>query len=252
MAGAVSRVKSARLRSTILSMLGGRCGRFSLMSRINVSRGRGAMARLCLRSKPMVELVLGFVPRDVADKQRIARHYQPGVLAAAGIGNGQRDMLRAVAGRMDDVQLGNTEAQFIAIFEVLVGICCLCLLMHINRRASAARNLTVARDVIGMVMRLDHGGYVHLSGRSQFEDIVHHIQAWIDHRAHARVRAANDVAGTAQVLFDDLLEVHRCTHLSKRIEWSWSSGSQKQGLHESIYLAQYYIIPLIHCETLAW
>src|SRR5579885_1645831 len=51
----------------------------------------------------------------IADEERIAGQHQPGVVAPARIGDREGDMLRAMAGRMDDAQAHDAKSQFAAV-----------------------------------------------------------------------------------------------------------------------------------------
>src|SRR5437868_3669334 len=84
----------------------------------------------------------------VADEEGVASQYQPGIIAAAGVGDGQGDVLRAMAGSMDDAQSGDTETQFISIFKILMWIGDICKFMHIDFGTSAAGNLAMAGNMV--------------------------------------------------------------------------------------------------------
>ncbi len=103
---------------------------------------------------------------DIADKEGIPRQHQPRVITAACVGDGQCNVLRAMSRCMDDTQLHHTKVQLIPVFELLMRIFRSGLLMHVDGRPCTPRKLSVAGDVVGMVVGLDHCHNSHAPGSS--------------------------------------------------------------------------------------
>ncbi len=86
-------------------------------------------------------------------------------------------------------------------------------LMRVYVRPRPPHKLAMAGDMIGVIVRLDHCRDLHTLRLGHRQNIIYHIQARVNHRAHLRVRAAHNITCAPQVLFDNLLEVHRCASL---------------------------------------
>src|SRR5579883_3480534 len=133
----------------------------------------------------------------VADEERVAGQYQPGVLATAGVRDGQGDMLGPMAGRMHDAQLDHAKGQLITILEVVMGKSYVRLLMDVNARSGSFGQFSVTRNVVGVIMRLNHGCHAQSLRRGQRENLVNHVQAWIDDGTCSGVGTTHNVASTA-------------------------------------------------------
>jgi hypothetical protein len=55
----------------------------------------------------------------------------------------------------------------------------------------------MAGNVIGVIVRLDDGGYLHTFCFRQRQDVVNHVETRINDSTNAGAGAANDIAGTA-------------------------------------------------------
>ena len=111
---------------------------------------------------------------------------------------------------MNNTQFRDAQHQLIPILQIFMGILYLRLFMDVDGRARATRDLPMSRDVIGMVVSLDNCLYPHSFCSGQFQNVVYHVQPRVNHGTDPFIQTANHIAGTAQIFFDQLLEVHRC------------------------------------------
>src|SRR5579883_983138 len=102
-----------------------------------------------------------------------------------------------------------------------------CQFVNVDGRARAAGKLAMPGDMVGVIVRLDHRRHPQALLRRHVQNIVHHIYTRINDRAHTGSGTANDVAGTTQVFFDQLLEVHTTLlypapcHASLSLSMTW-------------------------------
>src|SRR5260370_7923827 len=78
---------------------------------------------------------------------------------------------------VDDVQLNNGKAQFIAVLEVVVWVGYSCLLVDVDFCAGAAGKLPVALYIGGVVLGFDYRCHFEAPWGCYFYNFVFHFQA---------------------------------------------------------------------------
>ena len=117
-------------------------------------------------------------------------------------------MLGPVARRVHRLDLDLAELQPPAVGERLVRVLDVGELVDVDRRPGRPRQPPVARDVVGVVVGLEHVLDPHpvKAGEAQ---VWLDVPLRIDDRRDARVDVADQVGRAAQVLVDHLPEQHR-------------------------------------------
>ena len=149
-------------------------------------------------------------PSRVADEERVAGEDEPRLLGAGAVDHGEAAVLGPMAGRVNGAQDDLADLDLGSVFERLVRERRLGLAVDANRDPVLERETTVARDVIGVRVRLDNRHDPNLAAfrlRQHRLDVVLRID---DHR-DAGVLVADEVRGTAQVVVEELLEQHGAT-----------------------------------------
>ena len=146
---------------------------------------------------------------DVADEERVAAQHGDRVAAALGVAQQEGGVLGPVAGRVDRLDRHRlAQLQRPAVGERLVLVLGLGQLVDVDRRPGGAGEATVAGDVVGVVVRLQHVLDPHPVQAGEVHVGVD-VPLRVDHRGDARARVADQVGGAAEILVDDLSEEHR-------------------------------------------
>ena len=94
--------------------------------------------------------------RDIADEQRVAGQEDPGIVAALEVGDRDAAVLGAMARRVQDVERDLSEHDAIAVDDRPERVGGPAERMRRDPRAERRREDAVARDVVGVRVRLDH------------------------------------------------------------------------------------------------
>ena len=100
-------------------------------------------------------------PRDVADEQRVAGQHRPRLVAALGVDQRERRVLGPVPGRVQRAHPHAAELELPAVVERLVLVVGRGVAVDVDRRPGRRRQAAVARDVVGVVVRLEDVVDVH-------------------------------------------------------------------------------------------
>ena len=146
---------------------------------------------------------------DGADEQRVAREHEPWLRAACVIGDEHADRVGRVPGRVADLELDLAQTQRVAIDERHVREGHARRAMHVNGGLRGGAEVAVARDVIGVGVRLDHVGDREPLLARDTEIVVDAIPSGIDDDGAPRLGAADQVGQAAGLLVQELLEDHR-------------------------------------------
>jgi hypothetical protein len=157
-------------------------------------------------SSPFTRLYGEVRPAHIAHEESIAREEEPGLLGARCIGDGEGDMLRAVARGMDYAQSDMTYVENVPIFELTVWVVYSCALVNADLGPGKGE-LTVARHMVSMVVGLNNVPDTHPFTLGQLQ-VGTHVPLGIDYQALARAGIAHQIGSTAQVVTDELFEEH--------------------------------------------
>jgi hypothetical protein len=159
-------------------------------------------------------------PRDVAHEQAVARQHGPGLRAPVLVDQRERRVLGAMARRVQRAHGHVAERELPAVVERLVLVVHPRLAVDVDGRAGRRRQPPVARDVVGVVVRLEDvlDGNAHVAGQPQ---VLVDVEPGVDHRADPGALVADQVRGAAEVVVDDLTEQHqRLSRCPSDIAWA--------------------------------
>ena len=159
------------------------------------------------RSRALVARHREVGPPAVADEQRVAGQDEPRLVAARAVGDDDAAVLRAVPGRVEDVERDVAHLDAIGVAQRPVLVDGVRDLVDRDPAAVLLGEDPVPRDVIGMRMGLDHPDELGVVALAQREHLAH-VQRRVDHDGLAGDLAAHEIRGAAQVAPDDLLEDH--------------------------------------------
>ena len=144
---------------------------------------------------------------DVADEQRVAGQDGPRLVAAGRVGEREGRVLGPVPGRVQRADDERAERELPAVVERLVLVVGLGEAVHVDGRPGGGHEPAVARDVVGVVVGLEHvlDPHAEVAGEAQ---VVVDVELGIDDRGHAGVLIADEVAGAAEVVVRELAEEH--------------------------------------------
>ena len=144
---------------------------------------------------------------DVADEQGVAAQHRPRLVAAVRVDQREGRVLGPVARRVQRPDGQRAQPQLPAVVERLVLVVGRREAVDVHRRAGRGDEPAVARDVVGVVVRLEHVLDPHAQVAGQAQVLVD-VQPRVDDRGHARVLIADEVAGAAEVVVRELAEEH--------------------------------------------
>ena len=154
-------------------------------------------------------------PCDVAHEQAVAGEDGPGLAAPVRGDQRERGVLRPVAGGVDRADGDVAEPELPAVVEGLVLVVGRRLAVHVDRGPGGRCEAPVARDVVGVVVRLEDVLDVDTEEAGEAQVLVD-VELGIDDRGDAGVLVADQIAGAAQVVMDQLAEDHPPTLRRRR------------------------------------
>ena len=143
----------------------------------------------------------------VADEERVAREHEPRLVGARAIDDGEARVLGPVPGRVDRAQDDLAELQLHTVLERVVWILGRSRAVDRDRDAVLERQPAVARQVVGVRVRLDRPHDLHVAPGRRFQHRFDRVR-WIDDCGDARVLVADQIRRTAEVVVQKLLEQH--------------------------------------------
>jgi hypothetical protein len=145
-------------------------------------------------------------PREIRDEEGISREDEPGIVAAARIGDQIGGVLRTVARRRERADLHVADRDRVAVRDGLVLELDVRVLGDVDRGPRRASEPALARDMVGVVVRLENVADPEVVLVREAEVLVH-VPLRIDDRRLAPV--CDHVGGAAEVLMQHLPEEHR-------------------------------------------
>ena len=146
-------------------------------------------------------------PGDVADEQGVAREHGPRLRRARGVDEGERRVLRPVAGCRDRPNADRPDRQLPPVVDRVMRILGLGQPAHVDGRAGRGGEPPVPGDVIRVVVRLEDVRDPHPREPGE-RQVGLDIQARVDDRRLAGGVVADDVGGAAEIVVDELSEDH--------------------------------------------
>ena len=145
---------------------------------------------------------------DGADEERVAGEDEPRLGGTRVVGHEQADRVGGVAGRVAGLQLDVAEADHVAVGERRVREGHPGRAVHVDGGLGGGGEVAVARDVIGVRVRLDHVGDGQALLAGDAEIVVHAVPSRVDHDGAPGLGAADQVGQAARLLVQQLLEDH--------------------------------------------
>ena len=195
----------------------------------DLGRRRAAPAAVVQRAEDAARALLlvdrEVGPRDVADEQRVAGEHRPRLVAARGVDERERRVLGPVPGRVQRAHAQRAELELPAVVEGLVVVVGRGVAVDVDRRAGRGGEPAVARDVVGVVVGLEHVLDAHAQVAREAQVLVD-LEARVDDGRDAGVLVADQVGRAAEVVVGDLAEDHGST-LSRRV-WTQKLHAMRQ------------------------
>ena len=168
-------------------------------------------------------------PRDVADEEAVARQERPGLVAARAVDEREGRVLGAVAGGVDGAHDERAELELVAVVEGLVLVLRLRDPVDVNGRARGGREPAVTRDVVGVVVGLEHVVDLDAEVARELEVLVD-LEARVDHRGDARRVVTDEVRRASEVVVSDLPEDHVRIFSVNEPSWIWVHPKSRSGV----------------------
>ncbi len=163
-----------------------------------------------------VEEPLGALPRrdgevgagSVADEERVAGEHQPRLVSSRAVDHRERAVLGPVPRRVKRPDHDVAELDLRPVLEVLVLERRLRLAVEAHRQPVLERQPSVAGDVVGVRVRLEHADEPDAAPLRLDEERFDRVGR-VDGDGHARLLVADEVRGAAEVVVHELREEHR-------------------------------------------
>ena len=164
------------------------------------------------RSRHLLDRLLGVRvqvgPAGVADQQRVAAQHHPGIVDASVVGDEVGVMGGGVARRRDRFDLGVADPHDIAVGKWLVIELDPGPGRQIWSGAGALDQRRHPREVVGLDVRLQHGGDPGALGLGELDVGVDQIDVGVYDRQLALALAAQQVGGAGRFVVEELAEEH--------------------------------------------
>ena len=149
-------------------------------------------------------------PARVADEERVAGEDEPRLVAARAVGHREAAVLGAVARRVDRAQDDRADLDLRPVLERLVRERRLRLAVDADRDAVLEREPSVTGDVVGVGVRLEHADEADAPALRLRQHRLDEVRR-VDDDRDALVLVADEIAGAAQVVVQELREEHGAT-----------------------------------------
>jgi hypothetical protein len=149
-------------------------------------------------------------PRDVADEEAVAGQHGPGLAAAGAVDECERRVLRPVAGRVDRADGEPAQLELPSVVEGKVVVERLGVPVDVDAGSGGGHQAPVTGHVIGVVVGLEDVLDVDAEVAGELQIRVY-VELGVDDRRNSGVLVADQVAGAAEVLVDELPEDHLLT-----------------------------------------
>jgi hypothetical protein len=136
-------------------------------------------------ARPLLALDREVWARDIPDEEAVACQQRPGLVAAGTVDEREGGVLGAVAGGVDGPHRQRAELELEAVVEGLVLVMRRREPIDVDRRAGGGRQAAVPRDVVGVVVRLEHVADLDAETARELE-VRLDLEAGIDDRGDAR------------------------------------------------------------------
>ena len=143
----------------------------------------------------------------VADEERVAREHEPRLVRPGRVDHGEAAVLGPVPRRVDHPERDRADPDLVAVGERLVRVRRVGGGVDAHRHPVLEREPSVARDVVGVGVRLE---YAHDAGAEALGLAQDRLdrEVWIDDDRLLRALAADDVGGAPEIVVEDLREEH--------------------------------------------
>ena len=146
--------------------------------------------------------------RGVADEERVAGEDEPRLVAPVAVADGERAVLRPVAGRVDRPDGDRADVHDGAVVERLVRELRLGGAVDVDPAAVVEREAAVPGEVVGVRVRLEHAREPNLLVRCLVEVLLDPVRR-IDDRRFAGVLVADQVRRAPEAVVHELAEDHK-------------------------------------------
>jgi hypothetical protein len=143
----------------------------------------------------------------VADEQRVARQQEPRLVRAGRVRDSEAAVLGPVAGRVDAAEPHVPDDELGAVLERVAGVPRLGERVDADGHAVVDGEPAVARDVVGVGVRLERPHDAGLEAFRFGEDRLDR-EVRVDDHDLAGLLAPDEIRGAAEVVVEDLCEEH--------------------------------------------
>ena len=145
--------------------------------------------------------------RGVADEQGVSGEDEPRLVRARPVDHRETAVLGPVAGRVDAAKRDVADRDLVAVLQRVVRVLGPGGGVDADGHLALEREPAVARDVVGVRVRLDRPHDAHLEPRRLLEHLLDRVRRVDDDRL-LRLLAADEVRGAPEIAVQDLREQH--------------------------------------------
>ena len=145
---------------------------------------------------------------DIADEERIAREHEPWLATAGEIRHEDRDAVRRVPRRVEDLEADRPDGQLVSVLDRRIGVGRLRCGVDTDAGAALGRQGLGTGHVVGVHVGLDDLCDRQPLAARQRHVIVHSVPTGIDYQRPSDLPATDQIGEAARFLVDHLLEDH--------------------------------------------
>ena len=145
--------------------------------------------------------------RGVADEQGVSGEDEPWLVRARPVDHGETTVLGPVTGRVDAAKRDVADRDLVAVLERVVRVLGPGRGVNAHGHLVLEREPAVARDVVGVRVRLERPHDAHLEPFRLCEHLLDRVRR-VDHDGLLRLLAADEVRGAPEIAVQDLREQH--------------------------------------------
>ena len=145
--------------------------------------------------------------RGVADEERVAGEHEPRLVGARVVDHGDAAMLGPVPRRVDAAERDVPDAELVAVVPELVRVLGTRERMRGDRDRVVEGEPPVSREVIGVCVRLDHAGDVHVARGRLREQGLDRVRR-VDEHGLAGLFTPHEIGRASQIRVHELREQH--------------------------------------------
>ena len=145
--------------------------------------------------------------RGIPDEERVAGQHEPRIRSPGAVDDGEATVLRPVAGRVDAAERDVAHGDLVSVLHRVVRVLRLGRRVDAHRDAVLERKPSVAGQVVGVRVRLDHAHDADAASLGLGEVLLDR-EGRIHDDGGSRALVPDEVGGAAEIVVDELREDH--------------------------------------------